>query len=184
MKLNKKKLTNNLVILLVVLVSIIGIVSFSTTFGIYSSTKDGEAKIDLAYSLIDVNEDVQDINLSDIQPDDKERSIIFTVSNYKGDKIIDINMLYNVTITTTTNLPIEYSLYDENNNKIEITSQTIKDTYNTIFNEIKTQDIRVGYDKKVTNQYKLTYRLDSKYQASSYQDIIELLSIKVSAKQV
>ena len=93
-------------------------------------------------------------------------------------------MEYIVKIITTTNLPITYSLYDWNNNQIEATSEYVTDEYATVFYVITTNNYKMNYTDKKIDKFKIKYSLDSQYDSSVYQDIIELLSIKIEVKQV
>lgn len=184
MKLNKLKLKNNILVFIVVSLSIIGLFCFSSSFGIYSSSKESTAKIDLAYSLVEVDDQEKNLSLSNILPDNKERYLIISVSNFTEDKIIDINMKYNIKIKTTTNLPIKYNLYDENDNLLSTNNELLRDEYGTIFYSITTDSINITYDKKITNIYKIGYTLDDEYATEEYQDIIELLSVSINAEQM
>lgn len=184
MKINRKKLKSNILISVTLLISILGIITFSSSLGVYKSSSTGTGKVYLAYSLIDINEVDKSIKLPEIEPDNKERFLNFTVSNYKDDKIIDTNMSFNLTIKTTTNLPIEYHLYDEKNKIIEAESSYIQDEYGTYFYQIQTEDLTFGYTKKETKNYKIGYSLSSNYNDASYQDKIELIDIKINIKQI
>lgn len=184
MKLDYKKLKYNTILLLVFMLAISGLIYFSKTFGMYVANGESQANVDLAFSLLQPDELEKEIQLEDIKPDSSEHTYSFSVANYEKDKLIDVNMEYIVKIITTTNLPITYSLYDWNNNQIEATSEYVTDEYATVFYVITTNNYKMNYTDKKIDKFKIKYSLDSQYDSSVYQDIIELLSIKIEVKQV
>ena len=165
-------------------ISLISLYLFSPTLAYYHASGESNLHLDLAYSLLNTTEDVIDIPLTNIIPDGNYHSYDFAVMNYDGDKLIDINMDYTITFMATTNLPIEYKLYDSEGVEIELTNQIEKDKYGTPFYVFKTPTFHVGYKEKVMTKYTIKYKLDNIYSSDKYQNIIELLSIKIDALQV
>lgn len=184
MQLDLKKLKYNIILLLVFGIAISGLIFFSKSLGMYVATGESEMNVDLAFSLLQTDELERDIELDEIQPDSKEHTYTFSVANYKEDQLIDVNMEYTLKVIATTNLPITYELYDLDGNKIKSTAEYIKDEHDTVFYTITSDSYKMNYSNKKIDMFQLKYSLDSKYDSSDYQDIIELLTVKIEAKQV
>ena len=99
-------------------------------------------------------------------------------------------MEYDLKIRTTTNLPLEYRLYsNQNYNDTDalniITSDEItQDEDGTYFRIIKTNTESFSYKEKKENIYQLVVYFPQKYNTINYQDIIEGIEISVDSKQV
>lgn len=184
MRINKEKLKGNLILLVIFSISILGLIYFSRSFAVYVASGESNISVDLAFSLLNVDELEKEIKLNTIKPDSTSNSYSFSVANYEDDKLIDINMEYDVVITTTTNLPMHFGLYDWDGNLIESTADFETDEYGTIFYKIKTNNYKMGFKDKQKDLFKIVYKLDDEYDSAIYQDIIELLSVKVEARQV
>lgn len=182
-KINKIKLKKISIILGIILLVGGVMLFFPTTLSKYSSKATGNAKIDIVFSLLDTEALSQTITLDEIIPDDKFHTKTFAVKNYQDDYRIDINMIYNVVIKATTNLPIVYELYDENNLLISDNNEIITDEYGTIFYTITSKEKLFTHKKDDRDLYTIKYKLGSTYNEEEYQDIIELLSIEINAKQ-
>lgn len=183
-RINKLKLKNNVKYALILSILLVAVVFFPSTLSKFQSNGSGDAKIDLAFSLLETDELVETISLTEILPDGKQYEYTFSVSNYNEEKRIDVNIQYDITIRTTTNLPIEYEIYDSEGNKINTDFEIIKDEDGTYFNVLKTDKRIVTYEEDSIEMYTLKYSLDSVYNDSSYQDIIELITVEINAEQV
>lgn len=182
LKLDREKLKYNFIILCLIGISIIGILNFSKSFAIYVAEGDSNISVDLAFSLLNVEELESEIKFDDLEPN-SDREYNFSVSNFKDDKLIDVNLGYDVVITCTTNLPIEYELLDNNGNKINTTSEYVTDSDGTIFYVIKASNYKMNFKDKKTDYFKLKYKFGQQYDSNIYQDVIELISVKIDAKQ-
>ena len=94
-------------------------------------------------------------------------------------------MEYFIKITTTTNLPLIYNLYqnDEETNIID-TEAIIQDEYGTYFKEITTSSTRFSHQKDEINTYKLIVKFPEEYNTPEYQNIVEAINITIDSKQV
>lgn len=184
-KINNYKLKKNVKYALIILIFIIGVVVFPSTLSRFQSKGQSSAEVDLAFSLLQTEELETSIALDDVLPDGSTHEYSFSVMNYDKDgNRIDVNLYYDITIKVTTNLPIKYELYDSNNNKIDVDLETIQDADGTYFSIFKTNKKLVTYEKDSIETYTIKYSLDSIYNDSDYQDIVELLSIEINAEQV
>lgn len=99
-------------------------------------------------------------------------------------------MEYDLTIRTTTNLPIEYELY-KNDQYTNATAQNIiksddivQDDDSTYFRVLTTETETFSYNEAKKNIYQLVVRFPEKYNTINYQDIIEAIEITVDSKQI
>lgn len=184
-KINKKKLEKNVLYIGVIVIFVVAIVLFPSTLSRFQSIGDSEAKVDMAFSLLNTDELVEDIELEDVLPDGKIHEYTFAVKNYddEGNRI-DVILEYDITMKVTTNLPIKYSLYDNDGKLMETSLETIKDEDGTYFNVYKTNKRVATYKEDTIESYTIKYSLDSIYDDEEYQDIIELLSIEINVKQI
>ena len=97
---------------------------------------------------------------------------------------------YNLSIRTTTNLPITYELYmnekhTDSGAKNIIKSNSIKqDEDGTYFRNITTDKVTLDYNQPTTNVYELVVKFPSTYNTTNYQDILEVFEIIVDGKQI
>lgn len=184
----KKNLYKKFVILVLCLLILIRI--FVLTLSSYESKAESDANIDLAFYVL--NEDYQsmNINLDNIFPSDDSYIYTFTISNEKDGNRADTNLEYDLKIRTTTNLPLEYKLY-KNQDYNDIDAQSIiindnieKDASGTYFRTMETPIEKFYYDTKGENIYYLVVDFPSQYNSEDYQNIVEGIEISVKSHQI
>lgn len=184
-KINSKKLKKNILFVGIAIIFVVAIIIFPSTLSRFQTSGEGEAKFDMAFSLLNTDELVTDVELENVLPDGKVYEYTFAVKNYddEGNRI-DVILEYDITMKTTTNLPIKYEVYDNNGNLMQMSLETIKDSDGTYFNVYNTEKRVATYKKDTIESYTIKYSLDSSYDDESFQDIIELLSIEINVKQI
>ena len=184
----KKRLYAKLLILIVCLLIVFRI--FVLIWSRYESEATSNANVDIAFYLL--NEDFQEmtLNLAEIFPQDNAYVYTFSIGNEEGEKTAEIDLSYDLKIRTTTNLPLTYSLYmnqdyeDENAiNKIE-TNEIEQDEDGTYFRTMTTETETLFYKEPKTNVYQLIVHFPANYNTIEYQDIIEMLEITVDSRQL
>lgn len=182
---NKSKFKMVSIIAIVAVILIVSLTIFPNTFSKYISSGDSELKVNIAFSLLNVEDLNTTIKLDEILPNDQYQEYTFAVKNFDdvGDRI-DVKMKYRVVLRTTTNIPISYELYNGDNTPLSVTSETITDDYGTIFNKYTSNYIQVPFNVNQTNTFKLKYKLSSAYKAEAYSDLSDLIEVKVEAEQV
>ena len=99
-------------------------------------------------------------------------------------------MEYDLTIRTTTNLPLTYELYKNQDYKdtgaVDIikTNNIEKDEYDTYFRIMTTETEVMKYKEPKTNVYQLVVHFPENYNTTNYQNIIEALEINVNSHQL
>lgn len=184
----KKRLYAKLLILVVCLFIVLRI--FVLIWSRYESEATSNANVDIAFYLL--NEDFQEmtLNLAEIFPQDNAYVYTFSIGNEEGEKTAEIDLSYDLKIRTTTNLPLTYSLYmnqdyeDENAiNKIE-TNEIEQDEDGTYFRTMTTETETLFYKEPKTNVYQLIVHFPANYNTIEYQDIIEMLEITIDSRQL
>ena len=142
----------------------------------YESQSNAEAKMTL--------------NLDLIEPRENKYIYTFSIGNQDGDKTAEIDLKYDLTIRTTTNLPLTYKLYmnqeynAEDATEIVKTNEIAPDEDGTYFRTITTDTSYLKYTEPKTNIYQLVIYFPKVYNTENYQDIIESLEIIVKSEQV
>ncbi len=180
--LNKKKIAGTLIFLIIVLG--ITLLVLQRTGAIFQTTTESEASLDIAFYCIEEDYQSMTLKLDDIIPRTAPYTYNFSVSNNNGTKRTETNLTYDLTIRTTTNLPINFSLYDTNNGATLIGIETItQDDDNTYFRYINIPQREFGFVNNQTDNYRISIVLPTTYRSDDYQDIIELVEINVDSKQ-
>lgn len=180
---NKKKKTLYVKIIILILSVLIIIRIFTLVLSKYETDANSTADVDIAFYLLKEDYKNMTLNLRKIVPQNNEYTYIFTVGNEEEGKVAETDLEYDLTLRTTTNLPLTYELYM--NGKNAIVSEDIKsDEQGTYFRTITTQTQELTYKEAKTNQYELIVHFPINYNTTNYQDIMEMLEITVNSRQV
>ena len=187
---NKKKkiLYTKLVILILCFFIVLRI--FVLVLSKYESIADSNANVDIAFYLLKEDYQTMTTNLAAIAPRDNAYVFNFSIGNQDGEKKAEVDLTYDLTIRTTTNLPLTYDLYmnqqydDADATSIIKENVISQDEDLTYFITITTEPVTLKYTTGTTNMYQLVVYFPKDYNKENYQDIIEALEITVDAKQV
>ena len=180
----RKKPLNKIILFFLCLTLIIFLIRF--TVSRFQSDASAVAKLDTAFYIVKEDYQSMNIKLDAIIPRDKPYEYNFSISNTDGTNRAEVNLEYELSIVTTTNLPLSYELYINGNNSQNIITEDITepDEYGTYFKTLKTEKKNFGFTEDQTNTYKLVIKFPSVYKDIKYQDIIEGIEIRVDSKQV
>ena len=190
---NKRKIcTFIIVFLLIDLVAIMTI--FNVSNARYESDAVAETELDVALFAISETDNYT-ITLDKMVPREDPYVYRFSVSNTdENGKLTDVKMKYNLRLIATTNLPLEYKLY-LNQNYLSPTArdiltlgqdEIIPDEYGTFFRVMTTPEQRFVYSYTQTYNYTLLVYFpdENDNKDSKYQDQIENIRIEIDAKQL
>lgn len=158
----------------------------------YDSTAISKAKVSIAFFLIEEGTYEKNLPLGKITPSKNKYVYPFTISNHNDKQKTDVAMDYTVTFITTTNLPLTYEVYkNENytnqNAKNLVTNQEIYQDENKVYyNKITIDDAgSFSFKENQTDIYNLVVSFDEQYQnnPSDYSGYIDLVKVVVDAKQ-
>lgn len=183
-----------------------------SSYSLYESEANSNLDVDVAFFVLE-NENLGHlITLDDLAPGDKT-SCSFSIANFRMEEYVDENdgqtkerqvvaetdIKYKLTIRTTTNLPLEYKLYI-NDNPVENASAVDQinggavinqDEYNTYFNKLIEYENTFSYKTPTTDTYILEVKFprgktatSDEYLDYTYQNIIDAIEISVEAEQV
>lgn len=179
---------NRLTIAIIILAILLFIVPI--TYSRFQSTRTPNTEIETAFYIIDSNYETKSVHLDDLVPSDTPYTYNFTVANNNGTDRAETDIEYTIEITSTTNLPLNYALYlnqeytDEDSTNIIINDTTQPDEYGTYFKKMVTESKKFFHLKDESNSYQMTVVFPKEYEYFEYQGIIEGISITVKSKQV
>ena len=185
---SQKRLYAKIIILITCVIILARI--FVLVWSRYESEATSNANVDIAFYLL--NEDFQEmtLNLGKIVPQNNVYIYTFSIGNEEDEKVAEVDLTYDLTIRTTTNLPLTFDLYmnqdytDENSVSIIKTNEINPDEDGTYFRTITTNTEELYYTEPKTNIYTLVVYFPSTYNTEEYQDIIEMLEITVDSRQM
>lgn len=179
---------NRLTIAIIILAILLFIVP--VTYSRFQSTRTPNTEIETAFYIIDSNYETKSVHLDDLVPSDTPYTYNFTVANNNGTDRAETDIEYTIEITSTTNLPLTYALYlnqeytDEDSTNIIINDTTQPDEYGTYFKKMVTESKKFSHLKDESNSYQMTVVFPKEYEYFEYQGIIEGIIITVKSKQV
>lgn len=183
-----KRLYMKLVLLVLCLLVIARI--FVLVLSKYESISNSYANVGIAFYLLKEDYKTMTLNLDSILPRDNKYVYEFAIGNQEGEEMAEVDIEYELSLRTTTNLPLTYELYmneqytDDGAISIIKENTAEKDEHGTYFRTITTEPIYLSYKEGKTNLYQLVVYFPANYNQEIYQDIIELIEINVNAKQV
>lgn len=179
---------NRLTIAIIILAILLFIVPI--TYSRFQSTRTPNTEIETAFYIIDSNYETKSVHLDDLVPSDTPYTYNFTVANNNGTDRAETDIEYTIEITSTTNLPLTYALYlnqdytDGDSTNIIINDTTQPDEYGTYFKKMVTESKKFSHLKDESNSYQMTVVFPKEYEYFEYQGIIEGIIITVKSKQV
>ena len=176
------------------LIIILGIIVATRLFVLilarYESMSNSVANVDVAFYVLKDDYKTMTTNLDSLLPQDDAYIYTFSIGNQDGTKTAEVDLEYELTIRTTTNLPLTYELYmnqqytDSNAQNIITENKIEADEQGTYFRKLLTDKVSLSYKVATTNQYQLVVHFPKEYNTENYQDIIELIEITVDSHQV
>ena len=104
-----KRLYAKLVILVLCLLIVARI--FVLVLSKYESVSSSYANVDIAFYLLKEDYKTMTTNLGTLIPQNDAYIYTFSIGNQEGTQIADVDLEYELQLRTTTNLPLTYELY-------------------------------------------------------------------------
>ena len=185
---NRRRLIISGILLILVIVLIVFIKLDAFTYSKYEKQVTSNNNLNTAIYLLDDSYQTVSVRIPDIIPSNNQYLYTFSVSNFKDDKHCDTNLEYVVHIRTTTNLRIDYELYntlDIDDAESIITSNNVEqDRDGTYFRHILTDSKTMLYSEDETEYYTLLLNLPSDYKDAKYSGVPEVIEINIESKQI
>ena len=80
-------------------------------YSAYQTDGEGKAISEIAFYVVNSSVQTQNLQMFDLEPSDEDYTYDISVSNFENNKTSDVDMQYNLEITTSTNIPVTYKLY-------------------------------------------------------------------------
>lgn len=109
--LNKKKLKLLIRLLIVFLLFALVMRTIKFVNARYETTATSDAKLQVAFYVLKADYQTMTLNLDNFFPSTEPRTYNFSIGNVDGSKKAEVDLTYNLSIRTTTNLPLRYELY-------------------------------------------------------------------------
>lgn len=189
---DKKKLIriNQITIGIIILFLLMLTVPFAYS-KLFSQT-ESDTQIETAFFILKEDYYEANINLGNLIPRDEPYTYKFRIANNDGTNRLETKMEYHLRIITTTNLPITYRLYiDEEYTQEGSTNIITNDTLirdegedGAYFRTLETESKTFNFEQNEENIYQLVVTFPKEYDSFEYQDIIEGITIQIEAKQI
>ena len=185
---DKKLLLRLIILSCFIIITLLIIRNYRFTKSKYETITDVEIKPTIAFFIADVKSYNDSIKLEEIVPRSEPYLYSFTVSNFKGEEKANVDLTYSIEFITTTNMPLEYKLYKEDDLNHDITSST---SYTTDSNGMYYKHLYIDgvsslkYNAKNTHTYVLSVEFPEIYKDNpvDYSGVVELIEVYVHAEQ-
>ena len=129
----RKILLKRIIILLLVVIIAVGGYSIVRTMARYNTSAELTQTSNLGFWIVEEGYSESTLLLDNIYPREELFAYPFTISNYNGTRTSDVDMEYEIQITATTNLPLNYYVYQRISssagiNEDELYTYTINET--------------------------------------------------------
>ncbi len=178
---------NILIITFIILISIIPI-----TISRYDSTAIGRTSTNIAFYLLKPNYVTNNVKLTTLTPSNNPYVYTFSVSNYDSNDTSEVDLEYTLQVVTTTNLPLTYKLYlnedytsASSTNLVTNNNTTVtQDDDGTYFKHITLSKESLYYSTPTINNYTLLIYYTTASADAKYQNTIESIRIIIDSNQI
>ncbi len=159
----------------------------------YESASETNAEAAVAFFLIEQGTYTKKIYLGEIIPSDTNYVYPFTVSNYDDTRRSEVALSYQVVFETTTNLPLQYSLYKNetytdpgavNLLEKEETIQNKDQMYFRRFAIEEQEEFTIGSNQSDIYNLVVKFPKDYKNSPEKYEGVVEEVKLTITAKQI
>lgn len=161
------------------------------TLSRYASDADVNLTPKMAFFIADVGRYENGFKIDSILPSSTPYYYAFTVSNFKDDKKANVNIEYEIELRMTTNLPLNVKVFKNtsnfNGNGIITSNNIVENADGMFFREMQTETTgNLSFSNKTIDTFVLYVEFPESYKLfpELYEGVIELVEVKVLAKQV
>lgn len=179
-------------VLVMFLLIVLAIKLFQVAYASYESQAKLNANINKALYILEEGGMDFNIDLNKIEPSDKPYIYKFSISNYKENKHSQVDIEYKIDLKTTTNLPLTYELYrnenydDPNSKDLFNEVKTVQDVDGAWYNSLEgTEKYLFPYTEDKNDIYTLVIHFPKEYKTNTeYADNIENIEVSIKSNQV
>lgn len=181
-----------LFILIILLLLILAVFLLKKTYAKYVTDANVDVEIENAVYIFETETMSFNIDLDDIIPSSTPYVYTFSVSNYDDTKTSDVDIDYTISMTTTTNMPLTYQLY-RNQNYDAVGATNIISSYKiltdvdlTWYNQMLIgSNYRFNYGVEKKDVYYLVINFPIAYSINTnYADAVDNIEITINSYQV
>ena len=185
---DKKLLLRLIILSCLIIITLIVIRNYKFTKSKYETITDVEVTPTIAFFVTDVKSYNDSIKLEEIVPRSNPYLYSFTVSNFKDNKRGNVDLTYSIEFITTTNLPLNFKLYREDDLENDITSSTsfTTDSNGMYYKHLFIEEVSsLKYSLDSTDTYILSVEFPEIYKSNpdDYSGVVELIEVYVHAEQ-
>lgn len=191
---NSRRLKISLVMMILVMLLFACMSLDIFTLSKYETTITSSNNITTAIYLLNDEYQTISVKLPDVIPSNNQYAYTFSVSNYTEDRHSDTNIKYKVHVRTTTNMPIEYNLfntldidYEDEEEEVEscVESNSVNlDEDGTIFRHIYSEEKRMLYNEDALEYYTLLFTFPEEYTDYIYNGLVDYIEINIESSQI
>ena len=187
-KFDSRRLKISIVFMLLVVILIVFMRLDIFTLSRYESSVASSNSLVTAIYLLNDTYQTINVKLPDVIPSNNQYAYTFSVSNYNGDEHSDTNLKYKIHIRTTTNMHINYDLFNtldiENATSCVTSNNIVRDSYGTIFRHIYSDEKRFLYSRDEIEYYTLLFTFPDDYDDYIYSGLVDYIEINVESSQI
>ncbi len=189
---DKRILRKLFIIIVLITIIIIGVSFVRRSLSRYQSSTTITASTDIAFWIVDDTYQMESIEFTELYPSSTPFQYnLCTVSNFKDGRRCETLMEYYLTLTVTTNLPLDFEIKrNDEASSCYKNEQIIKDADGTFYKQIiikqsSSTNWRMGIDEDITDSFKLYITFPKAYNNEALlADLIEYAKLEVNALQV
>lgn len=181
----KKKVIPLLIIVMILIIIYSSLIILSKTYASYELNGEISVSNEKALYIFKEGKLSFNIDLEKIIPSVDPYEYTFTLSNYDSSKRSDVDIEYNITVITTTNLPLNYELIYDGNNILDepIYSVDEDESWYKVMNTLLSDTFL--YSQNQTRTYKLKVYFPIEYSnTAGYEGIHDNIEIIINSKQI
>lgn len=180
----KKFWVANRITIIVILIFLVLLV-FRVSYSRFHTEASGKVISDIALYVLDAGTTTENLKMFELDPDDKNYIFNISVYNYRDDDITEVDLEYVLNLVTTTNIPVEYSLYElGGSSNILQTKEIFQDDDEMYFFKFKSSPKKFTHGVKSVHEYQLVVNFPSAYNNEAYQGLKDSVSIVIDSKQI
>lgn len=187
---DKKKVKKSLLILLLIAIIIIAIILIRRTLARYETTATSDKDVDVAFWIVNDDFKTGKIVINDVYPSNNTFDYAFSVSNFKAEedgnisKRAETDLEYGITLTMTTNLPLEYQIV-KNGQILNAQQEIITDEDGTYYKKIALEEAQMTQGVDTTDNFVIKVKFPKEnYLNAEYSNLIEYIKLDLNAKQI
>lgn len=197
---DKQVIRKYIIRILCIIAIIFAIVFIRRTFSRYESNADSGVEADMAFWVVNDSLQEKDVYIGEIATG-VTQDYTFTVSNFNESISAKVPIQYRVIVDSTTNMPLQYSLYkkiDGNDTVCEQEESIYQDADGTYFKKMESEEFNMGLVEHDSDKetHTFTLRVTLPYynedglndgaaddQNWMFADLVEYAKVSIDARQ-